>query len=142
MEKFYNNDCENKEILHCLDNLEIYKIKIHKNTGKKKLQNSIRKKIKLSQEEKIFVKKHSIDTINNDAKLYIDSQIKTIIPKRFKPNLYINNPIFTAIYSKGMCCRNCLNSCYKINQWKNIDDEECLKLSNELTKWIQLQVTS
>ena len=117
---------------------ESLKVNIHKACGRKKVQQNLRKQIKLSHQELEKTKELGILKIREDAILYINS-IKTIIPESFKPTTIVNHPILTAIYATGTCCRDCIQSCYKIGQWSTIKPDDCELLSRKIIQWIQFQ---
>lgn len=108
---------------------------IHQIIGKHKNK---RNSIKLSQEEKNYIKKVGLIKIRNDAEEYISKRIK-IPHSTDKVDYPENHPLYPARLATGLCCRKCMAEVLNIKEWTFLNDDKEENMVCILVKWIQKQ---
>ena len=111
------------------DNSDILKIKIHKNSQPSKHPN-LRKSFVLSSEEIKVIRKIGLVRVREKIEEYIESL------NNYKEDS-INFEFENARYATGLCCRECMSVCHKINMWKKLSEKDIQKFVIIMMKWIQ-----
>ena len=117
------------------DESEIIRYKIHSQSQPSKYP-FLRKSLRLSTDDINHIRKIGLIKIRELAQNYIQQLSMVCTPTLIK------FPILNALYANGLCCRECMSVCYKINQWKELSEKQKDKMIMDIMKWIHMHYTS
>ena len=103
--------------------------------SKSKFRNSFH----LNSKMKEYIKEKGIDKVEKDAYEIITNRIKPANPKNDGKQTPMKqvHPVFIAQHACACCCRGCIEKWHKIDQGKELTNEEVSYIVNLLMEWIK-----
>lgn len=104
-------------------------------------KSDFRKKFKLSQKDRLYLKQKGFDTIRSHAVDFIAKRIAPAdIPNDGKQTPMRGHPVFTAQHATATCCRGCINKWHKFPKYVQLTKEQQKYLVDLIMEWIKRQV--
>ena len=104
-------------------------------------KSDFRKKIKLSQKDRLYLEQKGFDTIRSHAVDFIAKRIAPAdIPNDGKQTPMRGHPVFTAQHATATCCRGCINKWHKFPKYVQLTKEQQKYLVDLIMEWIKRQV--
>jgi hypothetical protein len=120
------------------DPRSLIELQIHQTRGK---HSNKRKKFKLNKNEIDYIQSVGLIKVREDIVEYINKRVKKPAPE-IKLEFNKTHPINIAKLATGLCCRKCINECFKIGEWSVLSEEEEETYTTVLMKWISSQYLS
>ncbi len=101
-------------------------------------KSKFRSRFHLNSKMKEYVETKDIDTIREHAKDFINTRLSPKdIPNDGKQTPMRGHPVFIAQHGTATCCRGCIYKWHKIEENKELNEEEKDYLLNVIMKWIE-----
>lgn len=88
-----------------------------------------------------YIEEKGIDKIKEHTLDFINKRLKSeIIPNDGKQTPMRGHPTFIAQHATGTCCRGCLNKIHKIENNKELTNEEINYICEVIMRWIKKEM--
>ena len=103
--------------------------------------SSFRKRFKLAEKDREYVRKKGIETIRRHAHDFVVSRIAQQFPENDgRQTPMKNHPVFIAQHATATCCRGCLEKWHHIPKGKVLNDTEITFIIDLIMAWIAFQI--
>ena len=104
-------------------------------------KSSFRSKFRLDAEDRAYIHKTGLDTIEKHARDFIEKRLSIIVPlKDGKQTPFKGHPVFKAQHATATCCRGCLLKWYDIPKDRRLSEQESSTISNIIMEWIRWNI--
>ena len=100
-------------------------------------KSKFRMSFKLSRQDLAYIERVGEKKIKEHALDFITKRLAPAKPRNDgKQTPFKGHPVFKAQHATATCCRGCLSKFYGIAKGRELTDEECNKISDIISAWI------
>lgn len=104
-------------------------------------KSKFRSKFKLGPKEKSYIEEKGLETIESHAYGFIRKRLAPMyIPNDGKQTPMKGHPVFIAEHATATCCRKCLYKWHKIEENRELKEEEIDYIVKIIMEWIKKQL--
>jgi len=108
----------------------------------KKLRASrFRSRFRLSPRERAYIADRGLEAVSAHAFDFIRTRLApAVIPNDGRQTPFRGHPVFVAQHASATCCRRCLSTWHRIEQGRQLNDEEIGYIHDVIIEWIRRQL--
>lgn len=111
------------------------------NTLSRLSKSDFRRKFRLSEKDKEYIREKGLGEIRKHAEEFISSRLAPeSIPNDGKQTPMRGHPVFVAQHACACCCRKCLEKWYRVPKGTPLTALQQKKIVNLLMAWIESQI--
>ena len=130
----------NSDAIEEIDDKYRYNRTRNENIFERLAQSEFRRRFKLGDKDKEFLREKGYDVIRSHAEHFIDERIApAIIPNDGKQTPMNGHPVFIAQHATATCCRGCIEKWYGIDKNREMTKDEKEYIVDIILKWISMQ---